>query len=444
MKTTKLGTQIKNLADQFERESWLSPKEVEKLQFEKLERLAGYCEKQSPLFAKRLRESKLTPATLATPEGLKRFPLLTRRDLQTQIEDLYCKAPPAAHFPVAELSTSGSTGEPVVVKRTAASQVILMAFGLLEHLWNQRDHSARLGIIRAVIAEYKRVDTWGQPLNLVYDTGPSLGMPITTDVKILVQWLKEFEANHVLLYPNTLAAITQYCQQHQISIPSLTDIRTMSETLTEHVRKEAETYFGCKISDTYSSQEMGVIALQCPVSGLYHCAAPNVIVEVLNAQGEVCKPGEIGRLTLTDLFNLATPLVRYDIGDYAEVSEPCPCGRGWPTLKRILGRERNLICMPDGSRHWPLAGLAQYRETAPINQYQLIQREIERIEVRLVTQRPFTFQEENDLRVHMQDTLRHPFTIDLVYFDEKIPVGANGKFEEFVCAIGPHPSPLPE
>lgn len=46
--------------------------------------------------------------------------------------------------------------------------------------------------------------------------------------------------------------------------------------------------------------------------------------------------------------------------------------------------------MPDGTRHWPLAGLAEYREVAPIHQYQLIQHEINRIEVRLVTPRPFS------------------------------------------------------
>ena len=45
-------------------------------------------------------------------------------------------------------------------------------------------------------------------------------------------------------------------------------------------------------------------------------------------------PGEIGRLVVTRLHHFATPLLRYDIGDYAEVGDACPCGRGLPVLRR--------------------------------------------------------------------------------------------------------------
>ena len=56
--------------------------------------------------------------------------------------------------------------------------------------------------------------------------------------------------------------------------------------------------------------------------------AENLIVEIVDDKGAPCASGEIGRVIVTDLHNFATPLMRYDIGDYAEVAAPCLCGGG--------------------------------------------------------------------------------------------------------------------
>lgn len=156
---------------------------------------------------------------------------------------------------------------------------------------------------------------------------------------------------------------------------------------------------------------------------------------MLKDNGEPCKPAETGRIVVTDLHNFATPLIRYDIKDYAEVGEVCPCGRGGPTIKKVCGRERNLIRMPNGKRHWPLTGFMGFREIAPIQQYQLIQEQIEEIEVRLVAARPLTSDEEHKLCMVIQKALDYPFQLRFTYFDKQIPLAANGKFEEFICRV---------
>lgn len=435
MENNKLAQLLKTVVQEFEENSWLSFDEIETIQYQKLEKLAHYCAGQSKLFAKRLQQANLNPKTLATPQGLKQFPLLTRRDLQTSISDLYCQKLPAGHMPFAEVKTSGATGEPVIVRRTAANQVYFLALSLLEHQWHKRDHNRRLCAIRANIFSYQRQESWGQPLSLFFSTGSILGLPITTDAKLLAEWVLDFQPHYLLIYPSTLKAFTTYCQEHALKLPLLQQIRTISETLSKETRNNAQDFFNCTIADTYSSQELGVIAIECPHSGLYHIAASNLIVEVLNSAGKQCQPGEVGRVVATDLNNLATPLIRYDIGDYAQVGEPCSCGRGWPTLTKILGRERHLIIMPDGSRHWPVVGFLRFREIAPIVQYQFIQHERERIEVRLVTSRSLFVSEESTLREHIQSTLGFPFNIDFNYFDAALPVGQNGKFEEFICLV---------
>ena len=201
------------------------------------------------------------------------------------------------------------------------------------------------------------------------------------------------------------------------------------------MRQRAAQMLGARVSDLYSSQDLGQIALECPVSGLYHTMAETVLVEVLDDAGNPCREGEIGRVVITDLRNYATPLVRYLIGDRAEVGPPCPCGRGLPTLARVLGRERNLLLMPDGSRVWPLVGFYRFRELAPISQYQFIQHGADDIEVRLAVEQSVTPAQEAALTEVIHAALQHPFRLRFNYFDLTLPLPPSGKREEFVCLI---------
>lgn len=272
-------------------------------------------------------------------------------------------------------------------------------------------------------------------MNLLFTTGPSQHIPITTDVKRQTNWLRDFKPDNVVIYPTSLDALAQYFRRHGMTLPGLRHIRTIGETLSPAIRALAREVFGAKVEDLYSSQEVGTIAIQCPESDLYHVMAEAVLVEVLDESGAPCKDGEVGRIVITDLHNFATPIVRYDIGDYAERAGPCPCGRGLPSLRRILGRERNLIVMPDGTRHWPLVGFTRFRDIAPIRQYQFIQHDRELIEVRLVSEQPVSSEQEAALRAVIQRALGHPFTLKFAYCADQIPRAPGGKFEEFVCNV---------
>ncbi|MGH6981462.1 MAG: hypothetical protein ACREFC_09675, partial [Stellaceae bacterium] len=231
--------------------------------------------------------------------------------------------------------------------------------------------------------------------------------------------------------------LVDYCGGHGIAPPAIGHVRTTGETLSPALREAASALFKGKVEDCYSSQELGYIAIECPESGLYHVMAENLLVEVLDANRKPCREGEMGRLVVTHLHNLATPLIRYDIGDYAEVAGPCSCGRTLPTLKRILGRERNLVLMPDGSRKWPVTGFHRFRDHAPVRQFQFVQIDRRTIEVRLVADAPLTAEQEAGLRGVIERAIGPPFEIRFACFPERLPLGANGKFEDFLCLATP-------
>jgi phenylacetate-CoA ligase len=128
------------------------------------------------------------------------------------------------------------------------------------------------------------------------------------------------------------------------------------------------------------------------------------------------------------------PLIRYEIGDYAIPGGPCRCGRGLPVLKRIQGRQRNMMILPDGSSFWPSFGTRRFRQLAPVSQHQFVQHAPSRLEVRLVTERPLTGPEEEALRRHIQSRLPVPVEIAFAYVDE-IARSAGGKYEDLICLV---------
>ena len=419
---------------QLERSQWLPAGEIAALQHAQLVALATHAATHCEPFRARLEEAALKPEDLATPEGLRRLPVLGRRALQAAGARLYCAEVPEGHLPLTESRTSGSTGEPVVVRRTQVNRLDWMAMTVRDHFWHGRDVTKPISVIRARNGALRERPDWGLPMSLLFDTGPAQYIPITLDVARQVELLRRFGPEHLLLYPSILDAIARYCRTNDLTLNTVKHVWTMAESLTPAIREDAEETFGVKIEDTYSSEEVGVIAIQCPASGLYH-AMEHIIVEVRDAEGRPCADGEVGRMVVTDLHNWSMPIIRYDIGDYAEMAGECPCGRGLPALRRIVGRERNLIVMPDGGRKWPLVSSSRFRRIAPIQQYQLIQHTREAIEVRLVAEATITADQENRLRALIQDSLGHAFDLSFTYFDDEIPRAPGDKFEEFVCKI---------
>jgi len=425
------------LLREIEDAQWLPAEEIVLAQHGQLVVLARFAARHSRHFAERLKEAGLVPEDLATPAGLARLPILRRRDIQRRGSDLYCAEIPPGHQPLGESKTSGSTGEPVLIRRTAVSRLFFQAMNLRDHVWHGRDLARPFSAIRPQVSSYAVNKDWGEPVSSVVETGPLQAIPMTLDAARQVELLREFRPYCLIVYPNSLDAIAAYCEGQEIGLPGLAKIRTIGETLSPRVRERARKVLSAELADHYSSQEVGSIAIECPESGLYHVMAESVIVEVVDDQGRPCGEGGTGRVLVTDLHNFAMPIVRYEIGDYAEVAGPCPCGRGLPAFKAILGRERNLILMPDGSRHWPLVGFHAYRDIAPVSQYQFIQHDRERIEVRLVMEAPMTEAQEAKLKDHMLKSLGHPFDLAFTYFPNSLPRAKGGKFEEFVCLANP-------
>jgi len=92
---------------------------------------------------------------------------------------------------------------------------------------------------------------------------------------------------------------------------------------------------------------MSHFVTQCE-RGVYHAHPEYGVVEVLR-DGKAVGPGETGEVVATSFVALCMPLIRYRLGDVMEVDgSPCDCGRAFPTFRRVLGRQDDVIVTPDG------------------------------------------------------------------------------------------------
>jgi len=425
------------LSRHLEASQWEGAAALREKQFSQLRLLAPWLAAHSPAFARRLADAGLSPGDLATPAGLAALPPIDRRFFR-EFPDVDCDAVPPGHEPVGTNVTSGSTGEFIRVRRTRVNQLIWLAMMLREHVWWNTDFSVPLATAKAPNPGHTRYPNWGAPANLLFETGPAMTLRVNMPGNEMLDILTEFETGNLLIYPNALRTLVDAAEARGERLANLRTVRTVGEVVTDSLRERCLAILGVPIIDAYTCQEAGYIALECPKSGLYHLMSEALVVEVLRPDGNPCAEGETGKVVITDLHNHATPIVRYALGDLAEVAAPCPCGRGLPTLRRIVGRSRNLVRLPDGDRVWPsLGGFGPdgYLHTVPIIQFQCLQTELDLIEMRLVTERPLTADEEQRIVERMLRSLEHPFRIEFRYFEGRLPSPPSGKFEDFICLV---------
>jgi phenylacetate-CoA ligase len=414
---------------------WLDKTVLEQKQAQQLAVLLHHHSTHSAHFQGRLRRAGLKSKDIADIRKLGRLPAISRRDVQAAGDTFFAKSVPPTHLPIGTIKTSGSTGEPVALRKTAINRLFWSALTVRDHMWNGRDPKGRMTSIRANLPSYVEAKDWGSPMQNLYDTGAAQGIPITTDIAEQLRLIKTFQPQVLIIYPTNLAAFVSIWERDGFRLDCLRHIKTIGETVSAKLRESVRKATGLRIEDNYSSQEAGPIAIQCERNGAYHIQSESLVVEILDDDGRPCKEGEVGRVVITDLHNLASPVIRYDIGDFAEAGAACSCGRGLPTLNRILGRERNLVVLPNGERHWPLVGFHRFDEIAEIRQYQLIQHTLSDIELKIAVNSDLPAAKLDALAKIVQDALGHPFCITVKQSTQRLAPNQNGKFEEFISLV---------
>jgi phenylacetate-CoA ligase len=422
--------------------SQFRPRELlETYQLERLQTLGRFAARETAYGRACLDVDRMARAA-SLAEALAALPVLSREKLRDEGESLHADNLPQGHDRRTELSSSGSTG---MVVRLPATNIWVRwqrSLGLRSHIWAGREFRRSLAIIRrqdpgrAIYPAGARGKRWGALIDFPFPTGPGYLLNAYTSLDLQWEWLKEIRPSYLLTLPSILRS---FLQRHDVAELGLQGLSTLGEVVDEDLRSLAREKLNLPIHDLYSSEEAGVMAIQCPDAPAYHVQGEAIILEVLDEGGAPCRPGEVGRVVVTPLHNFAAPLLRYDLNDFAEAAAPCSCGRGLPTLGRIMGRRRNILVTSDGKQHWP--ALRTIHDIVKIRAHQYRQVAPDAIEVWLAVDSPVTAEQEEKMRTALRDGILGnkgviaPFDFRFRYVSE-FPRNPNGKHEEFVSLVG--------
>ena len=228
-------------------------------------------------------------------------------------------------------------------------------------------------------------------------------------------------------YSSALGELSDYIRRsgRDCSNCSVRAIIPISETMPEPVRRTLEKQFGCPVRAWYSNEENGIMGLQNEKDEGYRIDTETYYYEILKMDSdEPAEQGELGRIVITDLFNYAFPILRYDNGDTAVAVRKEKNGRFKLYLSELYGRRSDLIYDCKGNAVTPYIITNNLWDIEGVKQYRFIQEDVKDYTIWLNGDPAKMDQEEilGRIRPYLGDEAR--IKVEIV---DEIPVLASGK-----------------
>jgi len=114
-------------------------------------------------------------------------------------------------------------------------------------------------------------------------------------------------------------------------------------------------------------------------------------IEVLDENGNDVKSGEMGLITITDLYSKALPFIRYQIGDLAIVDESfLNYTNNFRYFVSVEGRTNDIFELEDGSLIYSHLWFVYFRTESWIERFKVVQYDRKNIEIRLQCNNEYT------------------------------------------------------
>ena len=357
------------------------------------------------------------------------FPIVTKNHYKEDYEAF--KSQEYLNKPLHEMSTSGSTGTPFTViqdsnkrKRTIAELIFFNEIG-------GQKLGERYLYIKAFPKPKSKLDILKQnviPLDIL-----SMNEQVLEQIRLILK--KDKSIRSILAYASTYEKLADYLidREDEPETFKLEALFSSSALLAKETKRKLQRVFMCPIIDRYSNQENGVLAQTCDTFGEFYVNKACYHVELLKlSSDEPVNKGELGRIVITDLYNRAMPIIRYDTGDLAISYDDER--ENLTTLSSIQGRRVDVIYDTKGNMLTPHTWSVHMRKYHRLRQWQFIQD----------GKRKYTLKVNGAEGVYSRDdfdkTLRSILGADAeieIQYIDKIPVLSSGKFKNTICNYNP-------
>ena len=343
------------------------------LQLRRLRQTVKNAYENVPLHRRRMRSAGLEPGDIRSLDDVTRLQYTVKSDLRDGYPFGLFARPRQT---LARLhASSGTTGKPTVVGYTAkdlATWADLMARSMACAGVRPGDvvHNAYgYGLFTGGLGAHYGAERLGA--TVVPMSGGA------TERQIVL--IEDFGARVLCATPSYALAIAEVAEKQGVDLRrSKLKVGIFgAEPWSEAMRKEIQTRLGLKAIDLYGLSEIlgPGVACECEEAqaGL-HGWEDHFIFEAIDPDsGKAVAEGEQGELVITTLTKDALPMLRYRTRDITRLStERCGCGRSHLRIKRITGRNDDMLIIR-GVNLYPSqveAALLGVPELAP--HYQLV------------------------------------------------------------------------
>jgi phenylacetate-CoA ligase len=248
--------------------------------------------------------------------------------------------------------------------------------------------------------------------------------------------IKQYKPKQIFGYPSSIYLLSRHAKQigYELKDIGVNVIFCTAEKLYDYQREFITKTFNAPVANGYGGRDAGFIAHECPFGGM-HIAAENVIVEIIDRNGNPLVPGERGEIVVTHLESHDFPFIRYRTGDIGTLSDKrCTCGRGLPLIERIDGRTTDFIVTHDGRIVHGLSLIYVMREIEGIREFKITQNKVNEFIVSIVKDSMYNEDNENHIRDEFKKRIGKGSRVFFEYLDEIKPEGS-GKFRYVVSNV---------
>ena len=232
-------------------------------------------------------------------------------------------------------TTTGSTGRPFTVLKSPSEKLVES-----KYLFDKRKSIYSKTSIKNGFLLLEPVDSFLK--NLSYRGNNDENMPV------VFQYLLEKKPSWILLTTLLLRKLYKYIteskQLDRLKQLDIKFIETTSQALYPEEKREIESAFNSKIIDQFGCKEVWNIAYECK-DGHLHVNDQYLIVDLIDENGRLIEEeGQTGQVVLTSCLHKSFPIVKYYLGDYAEIKlTPCSCGQTSPRIYLKGGRDKDRL-----------------------------------------------------------------------------------------------------
>jgi phenylacetate-CoA ligase len=417
---------------------WLPQGELEARALERLRTLLAHAATHVPYYRDLLKRAGIESGDLRNVADLSNLPITTKAELRAN----FPIRTTADNLPVCQrqaMVTSGSTGLPFEFYWDRACADVLLGAHLFSlewagvAIWDMRITIAAPAYFYTNIPPSSRFRQLARHILLGEQ---NVSLPVselpTSQFRTLLNRLPRRRRYFIRGYPSSIAQLAAQICDEGVSLRSYPAVViTYAETLTPANAASIRRAFGCEVVNYYSSWEVPQMAQTCPDNpAILHINSERVLLRVVRPDGAIASPGEEGRVVVTDLANSVMPFINYSIGDHAVAGSSCPCGRGFPTLSSIEGRDTEVIQTPQGKQiNGVVLGrfLISLADIIPyIWEYQAVQSTWDAVTLRVVPTPRFTFEFARTLQGKLETFLGPGVRVEIEPVD-RIPLEPSGK-----------------